>query len=158
MAIVLLAGCATLSSAGYPSLERRAIEQHLTDPEPTTSGLPTPRPISASLAAMLAGIDRDADSGQAAFAAALTDQQSTIDSGRHAPPGGEARVRAEQALTRVTSARGPTTVALAQLDRLAADAADRGDTEAAAAIALALNRVGALVDAQDATLARLSLD
>jgi hypothetical protein len=154
-----VSGCATGDMSDYPSLARRAVERQATvTPTPPTA--PMPGPVTATLAEAIRGLARDADAGEAAFRAALASGRSTIESGRGAPVGGENWSQAQLTLSRVDVARGSTTFALAELDRLAVQAGDAGDVSAQAAVGAEQARVAALVAGQqrviDALLAGLS--
>ncbi len=154
-----ISGCATGDMSEYPSLARRAVERQATV-APTPSPAPLPGPVTATLAEAIRGLARDADAGEAAFRAALASGRSTIESGRGAALGSENWSQAQLILSRVDVARGPTTFALAELDRLAVQAGDAGDVSAQAALGAEQARVTALVAAQqrviDALLAGLS--
>jgi hypothetical protein len=151
----LLGGCASVNPGNYPSLERRPIESraNAVASAPTTATIPSV--VSATLAEALAALGADADRGEAAFRAALADSRATIAAGRGAAVGSERWALGESALSRVAVARGPTTLALAELDKLAIDADNRDDLTALAAIAGVQGRVLAMVSAQDQALAAL---
>lgn len=154
-----MSGCATGDMSEYPSLARRAVERQATV-APTPPPAPMPGPVTATLAEAIRGLARDADAGEAAFRAALASGRGTIESGRGAALGGENWSQAQLTLSRLDVARGPTTFALAELDRLAVQAGDAGDVSAQAALSAEQARVAALVAAQqrviDALLAGLS--
>jgi hypothetical protein len=154
--IALLGGCTSVNPGNYPSLERRPIESRANAVAAAPTVAIEPTVVSATLVEALAALGGDADRGEAAFRAALADSRATIAAGRGAAVGSESWALAERALSRVAIARGPTTLALAELDKLAIDADNRDDLAALAAIAGEQGRVMALVAAQDEVLAGLS--
>ncbi len=152
---MLMAGCAADLQAGYPSLARRPIEQQANVVAPSVPTDTTPAVVSATLIEALAGLARDADSGARAFAAALADDRGQAEAGRSAATGSEAWATGQVALSRIVAARAPSTLALSELDRLAANAADAGDQTASDAITPVQARVAAMVDDQNRTIAAL---
>lgn len=153
--IALLGGCAAVNPGNYPSLERRPIESRANAVAVAPTVATEPTVVSATLTEALAALGADADRGEAAFRAALTDSRATIAAGRGAAVGSESWALGERALSRIAVARGPSTLALAELDKLAIDADNRDDLTALAAIAGVQGRVLAMVSAQNAALAAL---
>lgn len=150
-ACLLLAACATGDMAGYPTLETRPVERRASVPPPPLVA-PVPPPVSATMEQVLLALARDADAGEAAFRAALAEVRATA-SGLNAAVGSEEWAVAQRALSRADTARAPTRLALAELDRIAIEQADQGGPVDAVAAVQA--RVAALVAGQDATLAGL---
>ena len=160
MLALAVTGCTTGDMSDYPSLARRPVERQANVVAPTPATPPVPAPVTASLAEAIRALARDADSGEAAFRAALASGRSAIEGGRGAATGSESWSQAHLMLSRVDAARGPTGFALAELDRLAVQAEDAGDASALSALAAEQTRVAAMVAAQqrsiDALLAGLS--
>lgn len=155
IAVALLTGCATGDMADYPSLAQRPIERQANvPPAPVTA--PVPEPVSATLAEALRGLAADADRGEIAFQAALVEAREAAETGRSAAVGSEAWAQAQLALSRAEAARAPTTLALAELDRLMVVQGDAGDVAGLGAIAAVQARVAALAAAQEQALAGLS--
>lgn len=146
-----LAACATGDMADYPSLAQRPVERRLAVPPPPDV-VPEPAPASATLEQALAALLRDAQAGDATFRAALA-QVRPVAGGLAAAAGSEEWAVAQRALSRADIARGPTRLALAELDRLAIDQAQLdGAVEAVAAVQA---QVAALVAEQNRALAAL---
>lgn len=151
IAPIALAACATGDMADYPTLETRPVERRATVPPPPVV-TPVPPPVSATLEQALVALARDADAGEAAFRAALAEAQATA-SGLTAAAGSEQWAVAQRALSRADTARAPTRLALAELDRIAIEQADQGGN--VDAVSMVQSRVAALVAQQDAALAGL---
>lgn len=157
IAAATLTGCATGDMADYPSLAQRPIERQANvPPAPVTP--PVPEPISATLAEAIRALASDADRGETAFQSAMGEARSTSAAGRGAAVGSEAWAQAQLALSRAEAARAPTTLALAELDRLLVVQGDAGDVAGLDAIATEQARVAALVTVQDRVLAGLTDD
>lgn len=154
--IALLGGCTATNTGNYPSLERRPIESRANAVASAPTPAAIPAVVSATLTEALAALSADADRGDTAFRAALADSRGLILAGRGASVGSESWALGERALSRVVVARGPTTLALAELDKLAIDADNRDDLTALAAIAGVQGRVLAMSEAQAAALAALA--
>lgn len=146
-----LAACATGDMADYPSLAQRPVERRLAVPPPPVVA-PEPVPVSATLEQALAALLRDAQTGDAAFRAALAEFRP-VAAGLAAAPGSEEWAVAQRALSRADIARGPTRLALAELDRLAIDQLQQGG--AADAVAAVQAEVAALVAEQNRAMAAL---
>jgi len=143
---LVLTACAPAVTADYPSLARRPVERSATV-VPSTPAAPTPpAPVSATLAEAIRGLGNDADSGEAAFRAALTETQAAVAAGRGAAVGSEAWSVAQRALSRLEAVRAPTTLALAELDRLVVTQPESAE------LAAQQVRVAALVAAQAALI------
>jgi hypothetical protein len=155
IAAALLTGCATGDMADYPSLAQRPIERQANvPPAPVTASVP--EPVSATLAEAIRALASDADRGETAFQSALGEARSAGAAGRGAAVGSEAWAQAQLALSRAEAARAPTTLALAELDRLLVVQGDEGNVAGLDAIATEQARVAALVAAQERVLAGLS--
>lgn len=111
-------GCAAAPVGDYPSLQRRPIERSAAVVPVRPAAPEMPGPASATLVEAIRALVADADRGEAAFRAALSEYEQTISAGRGAAIGSEQWALAHQALSRVVAARAPTTLALAELDRL----------------------------------------
>ncbi len=154
IAPMLLAACATGDMADYPSLATRPVERQANVP-PAPPVVPVPEPVSATLEQALVALARDADAGDGAFQTALAEARS-LASGLGAAAGSEQWAIAQRALSRADAARGPTLLALAELDRILIEQADRGG--AVDAVAAVQARVAALVAGQERALAGLGDD
>lgn len=153
---LVLAGCAAVDHGDYPSLARRPVERQLSVVPGVPATAPIPEPVSTTLAEAIAALGRDADSGNAAFRTALDEARPLVEAARGAAVGSEAWAVGQRGFSRLEAARGPTTLALSELDRLALERLDAGDSSGADALAVQQARVTALVAAQDAVLASLS--
>ena len=154
IAATALAGCATGDMADYPSLAQRPIERQATVP-PAPATAPVPQLVSATLAEAIRALASDADRGETAFRTALGEARSAGATGRGAAVGSEAWAQAQLALSRAEAARAPTTLALAELDRLMVVQGDEGNVAGLDAIATEQARVTALVAGQERALAGL---
>lgn len=147
-----LAACASAPDGEYPSLARRPIERSASVP-PTPPVTPDPPPASATLVEAVRALGADANRGEAEFRAALAANAGAIAAARGAATGSETWAQGETALSRVIAARGPTSFALAELDRLAITRAEAGDVTGLALVETEQGRVAALVRTQDARIA-----
>lgn len=151
--VPLLAAVGCAAPGPYPSLAPRPAEKAYADDADERK--PTPQPDDPALAAE---IDRLAAAGRAgavgfdsAFPAAETS------AGRAGAAGSDSWIDAQQALSRLETARAQTTAALADLDRLGVERSDagtlgEGDGERLRA---AIAEIQALADAQADRLRRL---
>jgi hypothetical protein len=147
-----LAACASAPAGEYPSLARRPIERSATVP-PAPPVIPDPPPASATLIEAVRALGADANRGDAEFRAALSANAGSIAAARGAATGSEAWAQGETALSRVIAARGATSFALAELDRLAITRAEQGDVAGLALVEAEQARVAALLRAQDDRIA-----
>ena len=147
-----LAACASAPAGEYPSLARRPIERSATVP-PAPPVIPDPPPASATLIEAVRALGADANRGDAEFRAALSANAGSIAAARGAATGSEAWAQGETALSRVIAARGATSFALAELDRLAIARAEQGDVAGLALVEAEQARVAALLRAQDERIA-----
>ena len=154
---LLLAACASADVSGYPSLARRPIERQQAVVEPTETSPAPPQVASATVTQAIAGLLSDANGGETAFRRALASGQGLVNAGRGAATGTEAWAAGQTALSRIEVSRGPTVFALAELDRLALEALDKGDEAGAQAFSDAQTRIGAIVDEQNRILSRLGI-
>lgn len=149
-----LAACAGPQATDYPSLERRAVEFRVAAPAGPPVTVATP--ATADLATALAALEADAQRGDQAFAAARESASARILAGAGAARESEAWVQAQLALSALEHERAPSTLALAEVDRLLVDrgiaAQDAGWTDLTALQA----RLTALVADQDRVLAALA--
>jgi hypothetical protein len=122
-----LAACST-SQGTAPSLAPRAAEA--IDPRVPVNNPVRYGPVTAGLAAHLAALLEQAQSGNAAFNdAAASAERAASAAG---PPKSESWITAQQALSAAQSARGPTTRALSDIDGLGSTAlATKGGLSAA---------------------------
>jgi hypothetical protein len=147
-----LAACASAPAGEYPSLARRPIERSATVP-PAPPVIPDPPPASATLIEAVRALGADANRGDAEFRAALSANAGSIAAARGAATGSEAWAQGETALSRVIAARGATSFALAELDRLVITRAEQGDVAGLALVEAEQARVSALLSAQDERIA-----
>ena len=154
LSALLLAACATGDMTGYPTLEQRPFERRANVVTAVPVAPAVPEPVSATLAQALTALGRDADAGEAAFRAALGEARA-VSAGLTAAVGSENWAVAQRALSRAEAARGPTTLALAELDRLSIAQGDQGDIAGLDAVAAVQARVAALVAGQERALAGL---
>ena len=152
-----LAACA--SDGDYPSLAARPEE--LSGPcaveTETVEAAPSPAPPAddATLAARLAQLVEQANQGQKAFEAELGQVSSKVE--RAGPAGSESWIEAQQAVSSLEAARGPTAMVLAELDGIAKERSTVPTTDAdAAALAAAIAEVSALSDRQREEINRLA--
>ena len=108
----LAGGCTT--EGDFPSLAPRAIEQE----DPLAEPVRTP-PVVASDPALRARVAELRNAGLSGVAAFEADARAAeAAAARAGASGSDSWVEAQQALSRLEAARGPATVALAELDRL----------------------------------------
>ncbi len=151
VALVLAAGCA--APGPYPSLAPRPAEKAYADDSEERK--PTPQPDDPALAGEIDRLLAEAKAGAAEFDRALPATQSAA--GAAGAAGSDSWIEAQQALSRLETARARTTSALADLDRLAvervgAGTLGSGDTEM---LRRATEAIQALADAQADRLQRL---
>jgi hypothetical protein len=146
IALLIVSAVGACSSPGgpYPSLQPRAAEA--IDPRVPVARPINDRPFGAALASRLAELVREADAGDAAFQSAA-DQAEHLAAASGAAQS-EAWVAAQEALSAAAAARGPTTIALGDIDALGANALQTQGGIAPADLA-AIERAGAEVGAID---------
>jgi hypothetical protein len=115
--IVALSGC-TVPGGPYPSLAPRAAEA--IDPRVPVVRPMNDRPAGAALTARLAALVDQAQSGDAAFDAAVAEAERLAASA--GAPQSEGWIAAQEALTAAIAARRPTANALGDIDEIAATA------------------------------------
>ena len=151
LAGALLLGACT-PNGEFPSLEPRAIEQEdpLVEPVRTPPAVASDPALRARAAELAAEARRGAGAFEAAFGSAASAARAA------GAPGSESWVAAQQQISRAEAARGPTSAALAELDRLATERArlptNEGDF---AAIRSALAEVERIAAAQQQRMDRL---
>lgn len=118
--LALAAGCA--APGPYPSLAPRAAEKAYADD--TEERKPVPRPNDPALAHEIDRLLGEAKAGAADFDSALPAAQSAA--GRAGAAGSDSWIEAQQALSRLESARARTTAAIADLDKLGVERAAAG--------------------------------
>ena len=123
--LVLAAGCA--APGPYPSLAPRPAEKAYADDAEERK--PTPQPDDPALAREIDRLVAEAKAGAAEFDEALPAAQAAASSAGAA--GSDGWIEAQQALSRLESARARTTAAIADLDRLAVERARSGTLGAA---------------------------
>lgn len=148
--VLTLSGCATAPVGDYPSLQRRPIERSATVVPSHPSTVQPPAPVSATLEEAIRALGADADRGDAAFRAALAESRAVVVAGQGAPVGSEGWAVAQRALSRIEATRAPTTLALAELDRLVVTQPESPE------LGVQQLRVAALVAAQAALISALS--
>ena len=117
--LILLALAACSAPGGpYPSLQPRAAEA--IDPRLPIVRPMNDRPVGASLAARLAALIDQAQSGNLAFEGAASEAERLAASA--GAPRSEGWIAAEEALTVAIAARKPTATALGDIDGIAATA------------------------------------
>jgi hypothetical protein len=149
--LLAAAGCA--APGPYPSLAPRPAEKAYA--EDAEERKPTPQPDDPALAGEIDGLLAAARAGAADFDAAFPAAQAAA--GRAGSTGSDSWLEAQQALSRLETARARTTAALADLDRLAVERAGAGtlgesDSERLRA---ATAEIQSLADAQADRLQRL---
>lgn len=148
--LLLLSGCAPAVMADYPSLARRQVEQSAAVVPSTPAAPEPPAMVSATLAEAIRALGADADRGEAAFRGALGETQGMVAAARGAEIGSESWAVAQRALSRLEAVRGPTTLALAELDRLSVTETESAELTAQQA------RVASLVATQEAIVGALA--
>lgn len=147
--VTLLAGC--VDPGDYPSLAPRPIERGETAPSP-----PPEAPVAAAdpaLSARLAQLIAQAHEGDMTFARALEPARASVR--RAGAAGSESWIVAQEAVSRLESARTRTVEALSELDALARERNQGGPADINA-IAAATAEVSALVDAQQEKIGGLT--
>jgi hypothetical protein len=115
-ALLLLAGLAGCASASdFPSLAPRPAE--LADNPAPAEPPPPAGPVDSALAGRIAQLATDARQGQAEFEAEVGKAQAAVR--RAGGAGSDSWIEAQQAVSRLESARTKTMNALAELDALA---------------------------------------
>jgi hypothetical protein len=135
----------------YPSLQPRAAEA--IDPRVPVARPMNDRPVTATLAARLASLVNEAESGNVAFnGAASRAERLAAGAGE---PQSESWIAAQESLTAAIAAREPTSQALSEIDEIAGNAlqTQRGIApNDFAAIQHAAARVSSLDETQAARL------
>jgi hypothetical protein len=149
--LLAAAGCA--APGPYPSLAPRPAEKAYA--EDSDERQPTPQPDDPALAAEIDRIAGDGRAGAAEFDSVLPAAQAAA--GAAGAAGSDSWIEAQQALSRLESARARTTAALADLDRLAVARASAGTLGEGdrARLRAAVAEIQALADAQAERLRRL---
>ena len=116
----LVLGSACAPDASFPSLEPRPGER-LSNDEPVRQTVPVPPDpaLSAQAAELVAAARR----GQAEFEAALAEARAKV--ARAGAAGSDSWIEAQQAISRLEAARASTSRALADLDKLSIERANR---------------------------------
>ena len=120
LAILVLGAC-TAPGGPYPSLQPRAGEA--IDPRVAVNRPMNDRPVGAQLAQRLAELLAQARSGDGSFQGAVDRAERLAASAGAAQS--ESWTIAQEALSAAAAARGPTTLALGDIDALTADALQR---------------------------------
>jgi hypothetical protein len=117
LSILALTACSA-PGGPYPSLQPRAAEA--IDPRVPVVRPINDRPVTAGLAARLAALVDQAQSGDAAFddAASVAERLA----GGAGPPRSESWIAAQEALTAAIAARRPTATAMGDIDEIGATA------------------------------------
>jgi hypothetical protein len=117
LSILALTACSA-PGGPYPSLQPRAAET--IDPRVPVVRPVNDRPVTAGLAARLAALVDQAQSGDAAFddAASVAERLA----GGAGPPRSESWIAAQEALTAAIAARRPTATAMGDIDEIGATA------------------------------------
>jgi hypothetical protein len=117
LSILALAACSA-PGGPYPSLQPRAAEA--IDPRVPVVRPINDRPVTAGLAARLAALVDQAQSGDAAFDGAASVAERLA--GGAGPPRSESWIAAQEALTAAIAARRPTATAMGDIDEIGATA------------------------------------
>ncbi|MEO8454275.1 MAG: hypothetical protein ABI454_03890 [Sphingomicrobium sp.] len=117
LSVAALTACAT-PGGPYPSLQPRAAEA--IDPRVPVERPMNDRPVSAALASRLAELVAQARAGDAAFESAASEAERLASAA--GAPQSEGWVVAQEGLSAAAAARGPTTIALGDIDALGANA------------------------------------
>jgi hypothetical protein len=115
--ILALTACSA-PGGPYPSLQPRAAEA--IDPRVPVVRPINDRPVTAGLAARLAALVDQAQSGDAAFDGAASVAERLA--GGAGPPRSESWIAAQEALTAAIAARRPTATAMGDIDEIGATA------------------------------------
>jgi len=145
---------AAAQRGAYPSLAKRPVEtRDRTVPPPAPIA---PAPADEALVAQVDTLARQAAAADNAFQSQLVEGRSAVAAAGSAAPSSEAWVNAQQAISRLDSARYESVAALAGLDTLYVDRQDGADAARISADLAAIDparaRVLALVDAQNDAL------
>lgn len=150
---VLLPACAP--QGNFPSLAPRAVEK-LPDEEPERP-LPPPVPTDPALIARVADLIERARLGQRDFEAAEPTTRSAV--GRAGASGSESWVEAQLAVSRLQAARLETTDALASLNEIAVERANKPtNPDDFRTIVAAIETVSGLSDAQGLVISQLEAE
>jgi hypothetical protein len=117
LSILALTACSA-PGGPYPSLQPRAAEA--IDPRVPVVRPINDRPVTAGLAARLAALVDQAQSGDAAFDGAASVAERLA--GGAGPPRSESWIAAQEALTAAIAARRPTATAMGDIDEIGATA------------------------------------
>ena len=117
LSILALTACSA-PGGPYPSLQPRAAET--IDPRVPVVRPINDRPVTAGLAARLAALVDQAQSGDAAFDGAASVAERLA--GGAGPPRSESWIAAQEALTAAIAARRPTATAMGDIDEIGATA------------------------------------
>ena len=117
LSILALTACSA-PGGPYPSLQPRAAET--IDPRVPVVRPVNDRPVTAGLAARLAALVDQAQSGDAAFDGAASVAERLA--GGAGPPRSESWIAAQEALTAAIAARRPTATAMGDIDEIGATA------------------------------------
>ena len=117
LSILALTACSA-PGGPYPSLRPRAAET--IDPRVPVVRPVNDRPVTAGLAARLAALIDQAQSGDAAFDGAASVAERLA--GGAGPPRSESWIAAQEALTAAIAARRPTATAMGDIDEIGATA------------------------------------
>lgn len=149
--LLAAAGCA--APGPYPSLAPRPAEKAYA--EDADERKPVPQPDDPALAAEIDRLAATGRAGGADFDAALPAAQAAT--GAAGAAGGDSWIEAQQALSRLESARARTTAALADLDRLSVERGSAGTLGEGdrARLRAATAEIQALADSQAEVLRRL---
>jgi len=153
-AALLLAGCASASSDGFPSLARRDAERVSgTIETPPPSVEPAIDPLSAELSARTAQLEGRARVGHAKFLSRESRARQLVGAARGAAVGSEGWSVATVAVAELEAARSEVMIALAELDSLYA--AQRVGGSDGVLVGKVRDTVTALVTQEDRIIAEL---
>ena len=150
VAALLLAGC--VAEDGFPSLALRPAELDLSTEEPVRPAVEVPS--DPALRARVAELLRLAAEGEQSFSAAIGPAEAAVRAA--GAVGSDGWVEAQQAVSRLETAREPTTRALAELDQLSLQRAETATNgEDFAALNGAVEEAGRIAASQEQRLQRL---
>lgn len=149
LAALPLCACATAGES--PSLAPRPIELRFQAPDEPPPPPPPPLPADAPLAARIEALLGRVREGETAFAAAVSDAEQAVSAA--GATGSESWVVAHQRVTALEGLRAPSTIALAELDRMLVErmnAVATGEAESGVAeLQAAQAEAGRIVDGQN---------
>lgn len=149
--VIALAGCEG-QSGGYPSLAPRPIEQ-LSLAEPNRPSSPVAAAPDAAAARQYAPLVEQARKADVDFRQVMEEERGALGRSRGAAQGSDTWLAAQEALSRIETARGPVAKALADLDVARSSLDPQMDTGAMVAIGAAFDQVQRISNDEQAAIA-----